>query len=90
MVVRFSHHTHPVDGGASPILRGVSLLGIHSVECPRPWREELWAKLSGEWKPRMLDRLVTREITLDELPAACEDLIAGAVQGRTLVRVAGG
>ncbi|MEQ1439751.1 oxidoreductase [Fontimonas sp. SYSU GA230001] len=72
------------------ILRGVSLLGIHSVECPRPWREELWARLSGEWKPRMLDRLVTREITLEDLPAACEDLIAGTVQGRTLVRVAGG
>jgi acrylyl-CoA reductase (NADPH) len=69
------------------ILRGASLLGIHSVECPRAWREEIWQKLSGEWKPRILDTLVAREITLDELPAACEDLIAGTVQGRTLVRV---
>ncbi|WP_026353257.1 YhdH/YhfP family quinone oxidoreductase [Solimonas variicoloris] len=71
------------------ILRGVSLLGIHSVECPRAWREDIWAKLSGEWKPRVLERLVTREITLQELPAACEDLIAGTVTGRTLVRVSG-
>lgn len=71
------------------ILRGVSLLGIHSVECPRAWREDIWAKLSGEWKPRILDRIVAREITLDELPAACEDLIKGAVQGRTLVRIGG-
>lgn len=71
------------------ILRGVSLLGIHSVECPRVWREEIWAKLSGEWKPRVLERIVAREITLDELPAACEDLIKGAVQGRTLVRIGG-
>ena len=71
------------------ILRGVSLLGIHSVECPRAWREEIWAKLSGEWKPRILDRIAAREVTLDELPAACEDLIKGAVQGRTLVRIAG-
>lgn len=69
------------------ILRGASLLGIHSVECPRPWREEIWQKLSGEWKPRVLDTLVAREITLDQLPAACEDLIAGTVQGRTLVRI---
>ncbi|MFT4045766.1 MAG: YhdH/YhfP family quinone oxidoreductase [Solimonas sp.] len=71
------------------ILRGVSILGIHSVECPRPWREDIWSKLSGEWRPRALDRLVTREITLKELPSACEDLIAGTVTGRTLVRVSG-
>lgn len=71
------------------ILRGVSILGIHSVECPRPWREDIWNKLSGEWRPRSLDRLVTREITLKDLPAACEDLIAGSVTGRTLVRVSG-
>jgi acrylyl-CoA reductase (NADPH) len=69
------------------ILRGVSLLGIHSVECPRPWREELWQKLSGDWKPRHLDRLVTREISLDQLPAYCAELHAGAVTGRAVVAV---
>ena len=69
------------------ILRGVSLLGIHSVECPRPWREAIWEKLAGEWKPRVLDQVVTREITLEQLPVACNDLIAGMVQGRTLVKV---
>lgn len=72
------------------ILRGVSLIGIHSVECPRPWRLALWEKLQGEWKPDgLLDRIVSRTIGLDGLPAACEDLIAGRVTGRTLVRVAG-
>lgn len=71
------------------ILRGVSLLGIHSVECPRAWREALWQQLAGPWKPRQLARLVTREITLDELPAYCEQLVAGTVTGRALVRVSG-
>jgi acrylyl-CoA reductase (NADPH) len=71
------------------ILRGVSLLGIHSVECPRAWREELWNKLAKDWKPRHLDRIVTRTVTLDELPAACADLIAGTVTGRVLVKVGG-
>ncbi|HET8882858.1 MAG TPA: acryloyl-CoA reductase [Solimonas sp.] len=71
------------------ILRGVSILGIHSVECPRAWREDIWNKLSGAWKPRVLDRIVTREVTLKDLPSACDDLIAGAVTGRTLVRVSG-
>ncbi|MDP9140274.1 MAG: zinc-binding dehydrogenase, partial [Pseudomonadota bacterium] len=72
------------------ILRGVSLLGLHSVECPRPWREAIWDKLSGEWKPQHLERIAAHEIVLDDLPAACEALIAGTVQGRMLVRVAGG
>jgi len=69
------------------ILRGVSLLGIHSVECPRAWREDIWRKLAGEWKPRHLGRVVTRTVSLDELPAACGDLIAGTVTGRILVRI---
>ena len=71
------------------ILRGVSLLGIHSVECPRAWREDIWNKLSGEWKPRHLERIATRTVTLDELPSACADLIAGTVTGRILVKTSG-
>ncbi len=69
------------------ILRGVSLLGIHSVECPRAWREDIWRKLAGEWKPRNLARIATRTVTLDELPGACADLIAGTVTGRILVKI---
>jgi len=69
------------------ILRGVSLLGIHSVECPRAWREDIWNKLAGEWRPRNLARIATRTVTLDELPAACGDLIAGTVTGRVLVKI---
>jgi len=70
------------------ILRGVSLLGIHSVECPRNWREDIWKKLANEWKPRHLDRIATRTVGFDELPAACSDLIAGTVTGRILVKIA--
>jgi acrylyl-CoA reductase (NADPH) len=72
------------------ILRGVSLLGIHSVECPRPWREELWKRLSTDWKARHFDQIVAREVTLDDLPKVCGEFIAGTVQGRTLVKIAGG
>ncbi|HZP12880.1 MAG TPA: YhdH/YhfP family quinone oxidoreductase [Nevskiaceae bacterium] len=72
------------------ILRGVSLLGIHSVECPRPWREDLWKHLSTDWKPRHLDQIVAREVGLDDLQKVCGEFIAGAVQGRTLVKIGGG
>lgn len=80
--------SHKLEATVMPlILRGVSVLGIHSVECPRPWREAIWQKLAGDWKPQHLDRIAAREVGLDEVPAACEALIAGEVVGRTLVRI---
>ena len=70
------------------ILRGVSLLGIHSVECPRDWRLALWQKLGSDWKPAALNsHIVNRTVTLDDLPAVCEGYIAGQVTGRTLVQL---
>jgi len=70
------------------ILRGVSLLGIHSVECPRAWRLALWEKLSGPWKPEGLtSRIATRTVTLDDLPRVCDDYIAGQITGRSLVKL---
>ena len=69
------------------ILRGVSLLGIHSVETPRPLREQVWQHLAGEWKPRALADIVTRTIGLDEVPAYCDELVAGTITGRALVKL---
>jgi NADPH2:quinone reductase len=81
---------HTLDTTVMPfILRGVSLLGIHSVECPRPWREWIWQQLAGPWKLRHLDTLVGREITLDQVKATCDQQIAGALVGRTVVRLSG-
>ncbi|MBX6420836.1 MAG: YhdH/YhfP family quinone oxidoreductase [Nevskia sp.] len=69
------------------ILRGVSLLGIHSVECPRPWRLALWEKLAGAWKPSRLARLAPRTLALEDVPRLCEEIIAGKLIGRTVVRI---
>ena len=71
------------------ILRGVSLLGINSVEVPREWRLDVWNKLAGDWKPKNLSDIVRRTITLDEVPAACAELMASSVQGRYVVKIGG-
>jgi len=71
------------------ILRGVSLLGIHSVECPRPLRETVWQQLAGAWKPKALERIVGRTLSLDEVPDYCQQVVAGEVTGRALVRLGG-
>lgn len=69
------------------ILRGVSLIGIHSVETPRPLREEVWSRLSGAWKPSGMETTVTRTLTLEEVPDYCAELVAGKVTGRALVQL---
>jgi putative YhdH/YhfP family quinone oxidoreductase len=66
------------------ILRGVSLLGTDSVQCPMDIRLEVWNKLAGPWKPPQLERLV-RTITLDDLGEAIQAILQGKISGRTLV-----
>lgn len=66
------------------ILRGVSLLGIDSVEQPMEVRQRLWQRLATELKPRSLDR-ITRCVKLDDLPQVFAALLAGGVRGRYVV-----
>lgn len=69
------------------IIRGVSLLGVASAGTARPVRERVWERLASDWKPAHLDRICTREVTLDELPDVFPTMLAGGSFGRTLVRV---
>lgn len=69
------------------IIRGVSLLGVASAGTARDIREAVWEKLAGEWKPRHLDTICTREATLEELPQVFDTMMAGGSLGRTLVRI---
>ncbi len=69
------------------IIRGVSLLGVASAGTARDIREAIWQHLAGDWKPRHLDRICTREATLEELPDVFAGMLAGGSLGRTLVRL---
>lgn len=78
--------THTLATTVMPgIIRGVSLLGVASAGTSRDIREQVWARLASEWKPRHLDRICTRETSLDGLPAVFETMLAGKSLGRTLV-----
>ncbi|GHH50508.1 MULTISPECIES: YhdH/YhfP family quinone oxidoreductase [Gammaproteobacteria] len=69
------------------ILRGVGLLGIGSSGTARDIRERVWEKLAGDWRPRHLARICTREVALAELPQVFEAMLAGQSFGRTVVRL---
>lgn len=67
------------------ILRGVRLIGIDSAQCPMPERLKIWDRLAGPW--RVDERVgTTRTITLGQLGEAVEQILAGEVTGRILVR----
>jgi NADPH2:quinone reductase len=68
------------------ILRGVGLLGCHSVEIPFPLRADLWRHLATDWRPADLESLVSDEIDLNALPATFDRMLAGETHGRILVR----
>ena len=68
------------------ILRGVSLLGIDSVNCPMALRRELWTKLANEWKCEKLASHC-RTVSFEALPSVFNAYVKGAVTGRTVVKV---
>ena len=68
------------------ILRGVNLLGINMEVTPE-LRATLWQRLGDELQPQQLDRIVTREVTLTELPDCFEAYMRGDMTGRTVVKI---
>ena len=69
------------------IIRGISLLGINSAQCPTRLRKTLWQKLAKQWLPPSLALICQQHISLSELPEYSEDMLAGQTIGRTLVKI---
>jgi NADPH2:quinone reductase len=69
------------------ILRGISLLGVNSVDCTSSMREKIWHRISSDLRPQHLEEIITAEITLDELSTAFDDFMNGQHQGRTIVKI---
>jgi acrylyl-CoA reductase (NADPH) len=68
------------------ILRGNSLFGIDSAECPMPLRKEIWQKLANEYKPEDIE-LLADEMTLEEVPAQLDVMLKGGGIGKSLVKL---
>jgi acrylyl-CoA reductase (NADPH) len=66
------------------ILRGVSLLGVDSVNCPMPLRQEVWRRLAGGMRPAHLKE-ITRTIPFAELPSVFDKFIGAQIRGRVVV-----
>jgi acrylyl-CoA reductase (NADPH) len=68
------------------LLRGVSILGIDSVACPRAERNEAWACLTRDLPPAKLDATI-QKVGLTDLLRLGPEILAGKVRGRIVVDV---
>lgn len=68
------------------ILRGVTLVGIDSVMCPRPERLQAWNRLGTDLDPEKLGR-ISHDISLSDALTLAPRLLNGDIRGRVVVDV---
>ncbi|WP_142346034.1 YhdH/YhfP family quinone oxidoreductase [Bacillus cereus] len=68
------------------ILRGISLLGVDSVQCPVDVRRDVWMLLASEWENKELLTYI-EECTLEELDEKFALILQGKLKGRTVVKM---
>ncbi len=68
------------------ILRGVSLLGIDSVQAPKARRIHAWERLARDLDTAKLAEM-THTIPLSGVRKAAEDILAGKIRGRLVVEI---
>ena len=66
------------------ILRGVNLLGIDSVNCPMPVRQDVWRRLASDMRPGHLQE-ICRTVPFGQLPSVFDDFIASRIRGRVVI-----
>ena len=69
------------------ILRNVALLGVDSVSCPAPVRDEAWRRLGTDLPTELLDAMTTVE-PMTKVPELAEAILAGATRGRVVIDTA--
>jgi acrylyl-CoA reductase (NADPH) len=69
------------------ILRGVTLVGIDSVQAPMSRRTEAWDRLAQDLTAPIINDLAA-DITLDQVIPTAVDLLDGRVSGRVVVDMA--
>lgn len=67
------------------ILRGITLYGIDSVQCPMDVRLEIWKKLGGIWKADNLQAMV-EIVSLEEIEEKIDEMLAGKKVGRVILK----
>jgi acrylyl-CoA reductase (NADPH) len=66
------------------ILRGVKLIGIDSVHCPKPKRLDAWRRLARDLDKTKLAAMTTH-VRLADVPRVASEIVSGRIRGRIVV-----
>ncbi|NVJ61382.1 MAG: YhdH/YhfP family quinone oxidoreductase [Gammaproteobacteria bacterium] len=67
------------------ILRGVSVLGVSSTNCPMSLRKDIWKRLGADLKPNALSEIITDEIPLNEVSPVFDQILERKRYGRVVI-----
>ncbi len=67
------------------ILRGVSILGVDSVNFPIEERDGIWERFAGEW--HIMSQALVQEVVMEELSEVFERIKLGTHTGRSILRM---
>lgn len=68
------------------LLRGINLLGIDSATCPMDRRVAAWQRIARDL-PKDKLAAMSREVSLEDVPAEAEQILKGKIRGRTVIDV---
>ncbi len=68
------------------ILRGITLYGIDSVRVSLDKRAQAWGRLAQDLDLKLLEDL-SFDLDFADLPRAAEDILAGRIRGRAIIRI---
>jgi putative YhdH/YhfP family quinone oxidoreductase len=68
------------------ILRGITLAGIDSAECPYDRRKFIWNKLFNEWNVLNKLELINNEVTLEDAETYLKLILQGKNMGHIVVK----
>lgn len=68
------------------ILRGVKLIGIDSVHCPKTRRIEAWRRLARDLDKAKLAAM-TKHVKLADVPRIASEIVLGHIRGRVVVDI---
>ena len=67
------------------ILRGVSLLGASSANCPMPRRKRVWQRIGKDLLPDNIESIVSAEVNLADIGPCFNEILERRHRGRILI-----
>ncbi len=67
------------------ILRGVSILGVDSVNFPIEERDAIWKRFAGEW--HIMSQAIAKDVVMEELSEVFKNIKAGTHTGRHILKI---